>query len=665
FNIHMRYFITVAPAEVVVSGPKEAKPGETVTITCATSRSNPAADINWLVDGQHVEGANTITADPEGGWISNSNITVIIQSQERLSKIFQCFAANKDLGETIVESYVLSILYPPEPPNILGYSEEKPIRAGEMQRITCVSNGGNPLPALKWFRGDEEVNSVTTTNGNVVNSEVSIVIRESDNGVQYRCEASNSASVKPLISKMNLNVHFPPSRVTIKLKPEKLRAGGKVSLVCESASSNPVSVITWWHDGFLLQGTPGSVLNATHGGKSSRNILQLNVTSDDNGSKYTCQAMNEAMEISVHYTVTLNISHKPEFYKSPMEIYDIVEGKSTFINLTARGNPNIITYRWAKVGNPVINIQEDRKLNYFKNVGVSSNGPILKVTNAVRTDGGKYKCEATNEEGASEIIIVLNVQYPSFITKLSEITLVDRGASVDIECVVDANPVTDNIISWRRNHYEMNRTKQSFEDGRSLLTIYDVSWEDSGVFECIADNGIGEKNLKKAYLVVKHKPIIDQSPPLLKAASEKDEIAKITCRAKGAPNITFTWSREGATVSDNVRPDKYYTETSVLDLTTWESVLYVKRVKNHDYGEYECVAKNELGFDNTKIILESKRGVPDNETERVTREVMSEKIEIPRIIITCVSVVGTFLLVINIVLVICFVRRRRKKGLEE
>ncbi|XP_022238998.1 nephrin-like [Limulus polyphemus] len=760
-NAVVKLSVLFAPAEVKVTGPKEAKPGDTVTMTCRANRSNPAAEINWLVDGQRVQGANTVTADPDGGWTTMSNISAIIRSQDQGSKIFQCFTVNKDLGETMVESHVLSILYPPAPPTILGYTENKSIRAGELQRLTCISNGGNPLPTLKWFKQDTEIKSVITSNGNVVSSEFLIETEERDNGLEYRCEASNSATDKPLVAKIQLSVHFPPTEVTIKAIPPKPKAGRKVKLICESDSSNPASIITWWRDGFLIQGIPDGVLDATHGGQSTRNQLQLNVTSEDNGARYTCQATNEVLQKSVHNAITLNVMYKPEFYSTQIETFDIVEEESTFINLTARGNPNVITYTWTKDGNTVVDIQEKKEPNDVKETGIISNGPILNIINVRRTDAGRFKCEATNEEGTSETTIVLNIQYRASITKVTEVTVVDQNANAYLECVADANPLTDNIITWRRDDFNMSRTKESLEGGRSFLTIYNVSPEDSGVFECVAYNNVGEEDVKASSLVVKQKPTIARSPPLLKSASENGETAKIICQAEGAPNITFTWSHEGTTVSNDVKPEKYDTETSMLGLTTWEGVIYVKDVISLDYGLYECVAKNELGFDSVKINLDTighpdspaavkilnvthnsatlswipgfdggrsqayriryketdypeyqyadvyprnatvftvsglaigveyifslqayndlgfseytteilkartSSEAPDTETEQVMTEVLSEKGELPRIIIISVSVVGTFLLVLNIILVICFVRRRRKKRLEE
>ena len=41
------------------------------------------------------------------------------------------------------------------------------------------------------------------------------------------------------------------------------------------------------------------------------------------------------------------------------------------------------------------------------------------------------------------------------------------------------------------------------------------------------------------------KPKIDESPEIAKSASDKGQTGKLICRATGAPDITFTWSRLG------------------------------------------------------------------------------------------------------------------------
>lgn len=81
----------------------------------------------------------------------------------------------------------------------------------------------------------------------------------------------------------------PPSKVSIKLTPKQPVAGVQLEILCETGSSNPQSVITWWRDGFMLNGFQDGIIEGLYGGKATRNILKLNVTSQDDGTVITCQ----------------------------------------------------------------------------------------------------------------------------------------------------------------------------------------------------------------------------------------------------------------------------------------------------------------------------------------------------------------------------------------
>lgn len=78
-------------------------------------------------------------------------------------------------------------------------------------------------------------------------------------------------------------------------------------LVCETGSSNPESAVTWWREGFLLAGQQEPSQDGVFGGRTSRNVLFLNVSSADDGAVLTCQATNRVLQQSVHDATTLNI----------------------------------------------------------------------------------------------------------------------------------------------------------------------------------------------------------------------------------------------------------------------------------------------------------------------------------------------------------------------
>uniref|UniRef100_A0A1W7RA58 Nephrin n=1 Tax=Hadrurus spadix TaxID=141984 RepID=A0A1W7RA58_9SCOR len=758
FTERVKLIVQFAPSKVTITGAKEAKAGDIVDMTCITDPSNPPAEVTWVVDGRGINSTNATRRSPNGGWITMSNISVEITGLERNVKMVSCYAINHGLGETVVETSVLSILYPPDRPNIFGYTEGTAISTDTIHRMTCVSHGGNPLPSVKWFKDGKEIKSTSTTNGVVITGELSIIVEPSDNGAVYECQTSSSATPEPLVRKVRLTVHFPPSGVTIQIRPKQPKSDQQVTLVCESGSSNPGPKITWWKDGFLVPSTPDGEFDAPYGGKSARNLLHLNVTATDDGSVYTCQATNKMLQKSAHDAITLNVLYKPVFPESStLQTYNVIEGETTTINLTALANPPTITYSWTTGGNVVPSVENSDNLLF----PVYSIGSLLYITAARREYAGSYNCEATNEEGTTKVTIQVNVQYGAKITRITEVVTVTQEENAFLECVADANPISDGLITWSRQDFDMLRTQQTAEGGKSYLTIFNASRQDSGEFTCTANNGVGTEDTRMAFLIVKHKPFIDKSPQFLKAASEQGGKAKITCRAQGVPNITFTWYRNGESVGD-YPSNRYLAETYQIDYNTWDSVLYVSSVRSFDYGIYDCLARNELGTDRIKIGLEGL-SIPDppihikiinvthdsvrmrwipgfdggreqwfriryykvdtvpphmfidvhppnstvytvsnldigttyvfqvqaindlgqgefsKESEKVTTlsetpfndtipaapQLLSGKGDIPRIIIITVSVVGSFLLVLNIILVICFVRKRRKKRLEE
>lgn len=101
---------SVAPAQVVVSGPSEARVGDPVPLTCTTAASNPRAEIWWMVGDKTLKNVTSRTiVSPEGGWITTSNITAIVEPNRR-SLIINCHGINNQLSENIVSTHTINVL---------------------------------------------------------------------------------------------------------------------------------------------------------------------------------------------------------------------------------------------------------------------------------------------------------------------------------------------------------------------------------------------------------------------------------------------------------------------------------------------------------------------------------------------------------------------------
>lgn len=56
-----------------------------------------------------------------------------------------------------------------------------------------------------------------------------------------------------------------------------------------------------------IAGLPMQLKKGLHGGTVSTIELKLNITKEHNGAVYTCQALNEALQRSVHDALTLKV----------------------------------------------------------------------------------------------------------------------------------------------------------------------------------------------------------------------------------------------------------------------------------------------------------------------------------------------------------------------
>ena len=88
-------------------------------------------------------------------------------------------------------------------------------------------------------------------------------------------------------------------------------------------------------------------------------------------------------------------------------MFEVEEGKSRIINLTAKANPLPVEYKWSRRGISIPNVAD--ALPESRLVALSKGR--LNVTDARREDAGVYKVIAKNSEGTTEMKFKINVLY--------------------------------------------------------------------------------------------------------------------------------------------------------------------------------------------------------------------------------------------------------------
>ncbi|XP_017044355.1 nephrin isoform X1 [Drosophila ficusphila] len=587
--------VLFAPTHVTVMGPTEARVGDIVPLTCTTAPSNPPAEIKWMVGGRQVRNATSKTiVSPEGGWTTTSNITATVEPNKR-SLVAICHGLNMQLTENVVSTHTINVLYPPAPPLISGYMEGQIIPAGSVQKLLCVSSGGNPLATLTWYKNDKRINSVIRAADKSVSAEITVLANVSDNQAQYRCEASNSATEIPLFQSTTLSVHFAPETVKIRIEPEELRPGMEAAIICDSSSSNPPAKLSWWKDGIPIEGINNTSKPGLWGGTVSTLEFRVNITQEMNGQVYTCQSANEALQRSVHEAVSLDVLYRPKFVPPPSSTAVGAEGESLQVLLQTRANPTAVVYKWTKDG---ATIPQDGEHRIF------ADGGSLNFTRLHRDDAGIYSCSASNSQGKATLNITVLVEYGTTIKSVSENIVVNPGEDAMLSCTVEGKPLTEEHVKWERVGYDMTvKTSTTFANGTSYLHIKNAQREDVGNFRCVADNRVANPTNRDILLIVKFAPEIAKAPTLLRAASGTGERGRLPCRAQGSPKPNFIWRQEKKDLPIN-RTYKYEVEERKIDSLTYESTLIVDKVAPADYGAYECVARNDLGESIETVRLE-------------------------------------------------------------
>ncbi|CAI6356936.1 unnamed protein product [Macrosiphum euphorbiae] len=575
--------VSFGPSHVRIRGPDEGKQGDLITLSCETGRSNPAALIKWTVAGEPEENStSTNVPAPQSSWITKSNVSFVIPTGQRYV-VATCQSISNSVFDKVIDTHKISILHPPGAPIIIDHSSGNPIPSGNVQKISCLSTGGNPLASVAWFKNDKKVHSIVTTGENSVSAELAFVVNYTDNDATYKCEVTHPALTVPLMKTQKLKVLFLPDHLNIKHDPVHLKPGDQATLTCEATSSNPALKMSWWHQGVpVSEGINSYTKPGLHGGKLSTIQMTFNVTPEVDGSLYMCQGSNPLMSKNIHKEVTLDVYHKPTFDSYP-DLMTYTEGDNVFVTLQAKGRPSQITYKWFK-NNKLLYSLHNRRVQ----------DSHINFTGIFRDDAGNYTCEARNTEGFSTFSFIISVRHRATITNTSSGVIVSEGHDAQLWCRIDGFPLGPDHISWTRpNFFFDERTSILLKNTTSYLTILNATQFDSGLFYCVVNNGIGNESSHSVMLIVEHKPEILTTENESKTASNAGMSAKLHCRAVGAPMIRFSWERDGSNITSV--SEKYIVEQKRLNETFYESTLTILQVDQFNYGDYVCTASNNLG----------------------------------------------------------------------
>ncbi|KAM6933060.1 kin of IRRE-like protein 3 isoform 6-T6 [Xenentodon cancila] len=397
----------------------------------------------------------------------------------------------------------------------------------------------------------------------------------------FECQAVQAAMRS---SPAQLTVLVPPDDPVISGGPVvSLRAGDPLNLTCHADNAKPAASIIWIRNGKVLNGAMYSkTLLRDDRRESTVSVLYLSPSNIETGQQITCKASNKAVPNGKETSVTIDIQHLPLVNLS-VEPQPVLEGNLVKFHCSAKANPPVTLYRWAKGGSAIKEVSGDTY--------------EVIVDHSFFTE--PVSCEVTNALGSTNISRNVDVYFGPRMAAEPQSLQVDLGSDAVFNCAWTGNPSL--TIVW------MKRGSGVVLSNENLLTLKSVRQEDAGKYVCravVPRVGAGEKEVS---LTVNGPPTISSTQTQQALHGEKGQI-KCFIRSTPPPDrIAWSWKE---TVLESGTSGRYTVET----VNTEEGVISTLTMSNivpADFQTiYNCTAWNSFGSDTEIIRLKEQESLP-------------------------------------------------------
>ncbi|CAC5407140.1 HMCN [Mytilus coruscus] len=284
------------------------------------------------------------------------------------------------------------------------------------------------------------------------------------------CEIAPSIMIKPSVSLANIKI---------------VLEGSSFSTILCDAEGIPMPSVTW--ESLEKPSLP-------HNAKQIAHYLVFENVSSIDGGHYVCTAKNRVgIDIKVVQVIVKARNEHPHVAPvihapSTIQVKYYTEARIT-CNVTGFPTPNVA---WIHNDNPV-----------------QSSGNTLVIHSVTNATTGTYTCIATNDAGSSQASILLKVTYdvPKIVSPPVTSVLM-AGHAHNFTCIATGHPKP--TIIWTYNMFTKHTTDMpslQLLKHDSVLTLYSVNTQDSGLLTCTAQNEFGEDHVSVSVIVRSPNPV--------------------------------------------------------------------------------------------------------------------------------------------------------------
>ncbi|XP_071432230.1 cell adhesion molecule-related/down-regulated by oncogenes isoform X2 [Pithys albifrons albifrons] len=470
-------------------------------------------------------------------------------------------------------------------------------KSGEPVQLHCSAEPSTAR--LSWLFNGEPLDS-RAGEVEIQSGSLTIVSLSLATCGQYQCMASSSVGAvlsRPATVSMGSLADF-DALVTAAIAAEE---GGSALIRCNVPESHPKAEVRFQVRGKWLEQSTDNYLILPSG-----NLQILNVSLEDKGS-YKCAAYNRVthdlrVELTGHKLTVTRPSSGGSHILHPLSPQSLAVPRHSALTLECVvSGAAAASVRWVRDGRDVLGRGRWKRLHSH-----------LVTDQLEASDAGNYSCVVGSDSGAVKYVnYSLTVLEPVSLSKGLQDETVAAGASVDLWCDVQGSPAP--ALTWLHNAAPLHLSPRHFPTGNHLH-ICGVTLADSGLYQCVANNGIGFVQSTGRLHVQPGKgsvPVIVSSPGSITVVAGGDVM--LSCNATGLPAPVIHWyDSRGLVTSHSAqglhptpqRPPLAVPEPTCPSVSqgTW-SFLHLRNVTLGRAGEFRCEATNEHGSAVSKAFL--------------------------------------------------------------
>ncbi|KAM9732692.1 contactin-5 isoform 2-T2 [Menidia menidia] len=348
----------------------------------------------------------------------------------------------------------------------------------------------------------------------------------------------------------------------------------KVMMHCE-CRGNPPPTYSWYINGTKVDSDTDYRYSFIDG-----DLIIINASETIDNGKYQCKAENRFGTI-LSRDALLQFAYLGAFSTRTRGAVSVREGQGVVLMCSPPPHSPEIIYSWVFNEFPSFVAEDSRRF-------ISQETGNLYISKVQPSDVGSYICLVKNSLTNARVLSpptpltlktdgVMGEYEPKIEVHFPTSVLAARGVTVRLECFALGNPVP--TITWRKINGNIPK-KARLRKSQAVLEIPNIQLEDSGTYECKAENprgGTAFKGHLQVYTLPQWVRVINDTQ------MDSGEKLQWECKATGRPRPTYRWLRNALPLTSQGR----------VEIVNGE--LTIHRVQQADSGMFQCVAENKYG----------------------------------------------------------------------